>query len=634
MGMSASQARFLSITSRLSDNELQSQTITTAKMSLANRTTEASATYMDALSQTQLLFSTYDDKGNKIQQPLTGTCLTQYAPLKNQYGLVNNKGQILVSELDAENYKNSANIGEFLTKYGFSNSFTEETHTVIDEGEYMTSEQYKEWKIKYDAYKKELEDWQGREPLQKDYQKEIITPGYKLPYPNEGDYMIDDPNFDPGSSDAEVWSLYEAFMTSTAGGCFTCSSNPASSEYNKVRHFNHTLAHMLVGGYNDVWQGNLWWNKPGGGINSTEGDGALMAKIAEALVGKTCCGTSSCNGQHSHEWFGNNVNLDCGGISCDGNELITDKIKKLMEDIAAYAGGDYGKVGDDSDPEWISIKQRYYHLIEHDLQGVLADITIPKDPPQILDEEAYKKALEEYENSYYETITYEPNVQAYEEAHKAWEEEGKLIQEPVEDKTHFEQTITTIHVDAESDEGQWYINLWHRMNGPSNYKTTIAGVDNGIHDPDNDGTVTGDNVTSPTNGVTENGEVLWKVLEDGLMNSSDWLKYALEKGLVTIERVDFTDPTEYGTGLENENYTWTSLIYTNIVDITEEQNEAAITKAEVEYEQALRDIEAKDKQYDNQLKLLDSEHNALQTEYDSIKGVIEKNIERTLKIYS
>ena len=69
-------------------------------------------------------------------------------------------------------------------------------------------------------------------------------------------------------------------------------------------------------------------------------------------------------------------------------------------------------------------------------------------------------------------------------------------------------------------------------------------------------------------------------------------------------------------------------------DISEEENEAAVTMAEVKYEQALKDIEAKDKQYDNRLKLLDTEHNALQTEYESVKSVIDKNVERTLKIYS
>ena len=169
---------------------------------------------------------------------------------------------------------------------------------------------------------------------------------------------------------------------------------------------------------------------------------------------------------------------------------------------------------------------------------------------------------------------------------------------------------------VDKDKGQWYVNLWHRMNGPSQTKAGTTDESGNIVE----------------GGTTEGGLPRYKVLEDGLMNNADWLQYALEKGTVTLERVDFSDPTEEGTGLSD--CTWTSIIWTNAQDITEEQNEAAITKAEVEYEQALRDIEAKDKQYDNQLKLLDSEHNALQTEYDSVKGVIEKNIERTLKIYS
>ena len=106
----------------------------------------------------------------------------------------------------------------------------------------------------------------------------------------------------------------------------------------------------------------------------------------------------------------------------------------------------------------------------------------------------------------------------------------------------------------------------------------------------------------------------------------------MNNGTVTLERVQFTDPTEEGTGLAD--CTWTSIIWTNAADISEEENEAAVTMAEVKYEQALKDIEAKDKQYDNRLKLLDTEHNALQTEYESVKSVIDKNVERTLKIYS
>ena len=116
------------------------------------------------------------------------------------------------------------------------------------------------------------------------------------------------------------------------------------------------------------------------------------------------------------------------------------------------------------------------------------------------------------------------------------------------------------------------------------------------------------------------------------MNSPEYLKYAIDNGLITIEQVQFTNPSDSDSGLEN--VAWTSVIFDTITDVTEQKDQIAITKAETEYEQALSDIEAKDKQQDVQMKKLDTEHNALQTEYDSIKSVIEKNVERNFKIFS
>ena len=42
----------------------------------------------------------------------------------------------------------------------------------------------------------------------------------------------------------------------------------------------------------------------------------------------------------------------------------------------------------------------------------------------------------------------------------------------------------------------------------------------------------------------------------------------------------------------------------------------------------------KDKKYEQDLKKLDTEHTALQTEYDSIKEVLSKNVERSFKAFS
>ena len=48
----------------------------------------------------------------------------------------------------------------------------------------------------------------------------------------------------------------------------------------------------------------------------------------------------------------------------------------------------------------------------------------------------------------------------------------------------------------------------------------------------------------------------------------------------------------------------------------------------------LDDLEQKDNKFDLELRKLDTEHSALQTEYDSIKNVIDKNVESSFKTFS
>ena len=128
MGMSASQARLLSITSRLTNNEFRAQTITNSKLRLAEKSQEASAEYMDALNSQQLVFGVYSDNGEYTTQKLTPALIYDYAPLKNQYALVNPAGKMLVSAVDARNFENSNTLSEFLDNYGLLENveYTEE----------------------------------------------------------------------------------------------------------------------------------------------------------------------------------------------------------------------------------------------------------------------------------------------------------------------------------------------------------------------------------------------------------------------------------------------------------------------------------------------------------------------------
>ena len=67
------------------------------------------------------------------------------------------------------------------------------------------------------------------------------------------------------------------------------------------------------------------------------------------------------------------------------------------------------------------------------------------------------------------------------------------------------------------------------------------------------------------------------------------------------------------------------------IDRIRKENIKTIDKATTIKVIVIQDIEAKDNIFDMELKNIDTEHNALQTEYDVIKGVIDKNISRTFK---
>ena len=53
MGLSASQARLLSITTRISNNEMESMLLTNAKLRLADKNSIEKTNYLDALESTK-----------------------------------------------------------------------------------------------------------------------------------------------------------------------------------------------------------------------------------------------------------------------------------------------------------------------------------------------------------------------------------------------------------------------------------------------------------------------------------------------------------------------------------------------------------------------------------------------------
>ena len=184
MGMAASQARLLTITARLNHVELEAQNVSNAKIRLSDKTQEASDEYIEALNKTEYLYNYYDGSGEKISMSLTGAALTTYGELKNQYGLINSAGQILVSELDAKNYESSNTLEEFLEKYGVLGELGTGDMIEVTNPEYETA---------MDEYDKEYDEWMAQKPD-----------------PTDEIYLI------PGEP-TEGYNLYDDFLWATAG---------------------------------------------------------------------------------------------------------------------------------------------------------------------------------------------------------------------------------------------------------------------------------------------------------------------------------------------------------------------------------------------------------------------------------
>lgn len=545
MGMAAGQARLLTITARLNHNELRTMQLSNAKIRLADQTEKVGEDYINALNETQLMYSTYDASGNQTYERLTGASLTTYGPIKNQYGLVNAAGQIMVSELDGKNFEESDNLEEFLDKYGLLGS--------LDQGK-VVEVKNPAYDAAWDDYNKKYQEWKAKEP-NKD----------------------DEKYWDIETQITQNSELYDKFVSGTDSGCWTSVMNDSNALY----HLGDVLSHLLdVGSYTtsdgqhsfeikeDLNNANPfyhWWTTGGsGGVN---GNAQTMAEIRDKLDGMLCCGKEE---DEYHQ-------------DCDGTESITQKVVDLLWDSQELYNSQ-GSLGP-GNAEYDAILDRAKHLVFYDLKYALAE----EKPVKVFKQKEYDDDVAAWEA----TVPSKPEVEPY-------------LTKKVRQLT-------------DEDEGQWYVNLWHRMNGESDYKSGYMNLDK--YDENFDGWISDSK-------VNEN----YTILEDGLMNSPEWLQFALEHGVITLEKVEFASPSVEGDGLTDVQ--WVSTIYSSITDIVEQKDDTAATRAEVIYEQRMREIESKDKEYDNQMKLLDTEHNALQTEYDSIKGTIEKNVERTFKAFS
>lgn len=125
--------------------------------------------------------------------------------------------------------------------------------------------------------------------------------------------------------------------------------------------------------------------------------------------------------------------------------------------------------------------------------------------------------------------------------------------------------------------------------------------------------------------IAENG---YNCPGDSNMSDSEWLYNQLSNGNVYLEEFAKNSGAD-GKGAWDK-VSWSS----GDTTMKTASDNAETAKAEAAYETTMARIQSQDKRFDLQLTQINTEHQAIQTEIDSVKKVIDKNIDSSFKIFN
>lgn len=725
MGMAASQARLLSITSRMSDNELRSQLINNAKMRLTTDSSKASEKYLAALNEAQMMFSNYDTAGNSQYQQLTFSNLTSYSAYNNQYGLVNKSGQLLISENDASKYTdaldkakadpdvdvndpdsvNSKALEEFLKSYGL-----EKTTTYFDNSEITSIDPnikkiYEgDMEFEYGVDAKGMPKADRISGIHYGYDESLKTKDYGIYKSLLDDYSSAKQNWKAVSKQAE--QAYVKNLPSTGG------------DYEKVYQNAIEWSNSLEPQYDD--KGNITGYKVGDNVYDvgTEVDKAKdflgYMKQFYTNVGSKWLDKDGVNKpfHDTMEWY-----FSLESLMNSGNPTYSKPTQAYVRDgYTPTLTAVYKKDANNNDTNEIDyyvytistadqVNYPTSDTVYPDQKWTDADgneITVPVKEikeQKISEEEFVQSIADMYRFFQSEVLSQlDPEDKEFRQIYIDQAGKNKTGKEKTDAEIQAEKKYDNAFTNYKNasknlslfifgfdvgnstqydklDDMEWILyGDWKNPNDPSEgrtnqpvgpttaidtseggitYDLTFA-IDNSLkkedlpyranfqvvkdiylsekmiekygapkytwidkNNPDENAEKKAAWYTNLFNRINEGG---YQALETGLAHSAEWIKFALESGLVSMEQVDVKKQ-------------WVSTMYSNCSNITESQVDVDITVAEAEYNKTMNEIEAKDKRYDIELKNIDTEHQSLQTEYETIKSVIDKNVERNFKMF-
>lgn len=704
MGMAAGQARLLSITSRMSDNELRAQIINNDKMRLATKSAQVSEAYTTALNEAQLMFTSYDKDNNSSYKELTFNALTAYNQYNNQYAISNSAGQLLVSETDAKNFQAAdGDMNKFLKQYHLEQTTT-----------------YFEGLEKYQGANVSYYDSNGQLIKGTANTGVIYNTGETVDAEINGEKVTKNVQVDSGITAEELKKMYEGdgyesydnikaspyyYNYSAALSNFTEAKTNFETKAAEImnnlfetiridsdgsKHSISDISKLLASAtdtdnakkYIKLIKDNAIPSLQKFSLKNDDVDAyyAFMTKLLDdALDGKASCETSYLT---TNPDTGDEITLDGGfKLTKDSSGNWTAKFYETNEEGQLILGEasqtvtvgtdgklsfNNGKTGDEKvSYEGIPVPVLNSATGKYEIpSGTFSEIgELDVDDYKAIGQQVIDSLINAMPNTFDTSTNYFKKNWKYDKTNNkiSWQPNdcdaanaADSVEYAAYKRTAGElyETIYGVKMPPDFDENDFAkladlneipnlgaFNSEEKKAQFANIKqvTLLDNIMNTYGEPTYDWIDTSarpGNISDSSYNQNGSAKAQWyenlfnkmktsgyKVLHDGLASSAEWMQFAFESGLVCLEQVD-------------SNNNWNTTTYTNCSDITEQTNNAAITKAEAEYNAAMAKIENKDKRYDLELKNIDTEHNSLQTEYDSIKTAIDKNIERTFKIYS
>ena len=118
------------------------------------------------------------------------------------------------------------------------------------------------------------------------------------------------------------------------------------------------------------------------------------------------------------------------------------------------------------------------------------------------------------------------------------------------------------------------------------------------------------------NNIIENG---WR--EDSSINDTEYLEQCIKNGTYSMTSLNQLDGYYYQTRYTDTGY---------MVEVSDEN---AIARAEAEFNAKKAELTYKEDKIDIKTKQLDAEISSLSTEYETVKNLISKSIEKTFTMF-